>query len=176
MQVTNVNPTSKGDTSRPSHIKTFPNVFALGDVCLTIADEEKSVLPINFMAKELAHNIRVLSESADKPDEPLRAIPDTIHRVYFVPFGFNDGIGVWNEFVVRGKIGPWMKDFITSIWMATTHNSKVAVMSYDFMYWNMGIMFKIFDSRLTSWLPCSSRRIRREDVRATIKQKVLKQA
>ena len=51
----NLQATSTSDNSR-----TFCNIFSLGDVCLTPAKEEKSVVPIKLMSKVLSHNLYTL--------------------------------------------------------------------------------------------------------------------
>ncbi len=42
--------------------KVYSNIFSLGDVCLTRADEEKAIVPIHLMVGCLAHNLKILSD------------------------------------------------------------------------------------------------------------------
>ena len=55
MQVCNKNPVT-GELGG-SKIITFNNIFSMGDVCLTRADEEKLVPPLYYFAPILANNL-----------------------------------------------------------------------------------------------------------------------
>ena len=61
------------------------NIFSIGDVCKTPADEEKAILPIHNMTSVLARNLVNLIST--KHFDNLESIPDTLHRVYFVNLG-----------------------------------------------------------------------------------------
>ena len=54
--------THEEDTGNRVTPKVFTNIFSLGDVCLTRANEEKSIVPINMLSSIVANNIVLLSK------------------------------------------------------------------------------------------------------------------
>jgi len=79
---------------------TLSHIFSIGDVALTPADEEKSIVPIYQMTGVLAHNLAVLA--GNDPNKALKEIPEVFHRVYLINFGQNGaGLMIWNDLVVE---------------------------------------------------------------------------
>lgn len=60
MQVCNRNPVTGYQNG--TKMTTFNNIFSVGDVCLTRADEEKNVPPLYILAPIVAHNLIALSK------------------------------------------------------------------------------------------------------------------
>ena len=75
------------------------------------------------MTSILAHNIKVLSSSDHDGD--LKMLPNSIPRIYFVNFGNENGIMVWNDFVLGGKQNYYMKKLIEKINVGALNNKII---------------------------------------------------
>ena len=116
-------------------VSTYSNIFCLGDVALTPADEEKAIPPIQLMSKVLASNLVMLLCNDDS--KPLQHIPEVFNRIYLINFGTKGaGIMLWNDLVVHGKPHvpvirhlmhiTRMKQLIEKLNMKAFRGSKVA--------------------------------------------------
>jgi hypothetical protein len=59
LQVTNVNPLNEED-SKFKIVKVYSNIFSIGDVCLSRANEPKAVVPLYTYVPILVNNLKVL--------------------------------------------------------------------------------------------------------------------
>ena len=98
MQVCNQNPLTKEIGG--SKTTTFNNVFSLGDVCLTRADEEKTIPPLYVLAPILANNLVNLAK--DQPEQ-LMKVPKMLTRFTVVTIGSQQSIVNINGFVMPIK-------------------------------------------------------------------------
>jgi len=100
MQVTNQNPLSEVEGKQGMLIKEprlYPNIFAVGDVCLTFLNEEKAILALKIMAGIVAKNIMALGHGTR-----LQEVPNVIPSVYGITLGPENGILIINDFVKGG--------------------------------------------------------------------------
>ena len=82
LQVTNTNPLALQQSELS---EVYSNIFCIGDVSLTPADEEKAILPIHIQTSVLVRNLRILIN--ENHNASLIEMPDTFPRVYFINFG-----------------------------------------------------------------------------------------
>eukprot|EP00347_Sterkiella_histriomuscorum_P009521 403340890 len=162
MMVTNKNPLDEDLDSK-------------SDVCLTRANEEKSVLPIHILSNILANNIMILSKKLRENGEQLKLVPEVIPRFYVIPLGHQNGIIVWNDFVVAGKIGVLIKTMLEKMIMATLNNSIIADYFMRLQYKATDGLFWVCSTRVFSCFPCHENRARRrtnKDDKKILKSKI----
>lgn len=83
LQITNTNPLALQQSDE--RCKVWNNIFCIGDVSLTPADEEKAIVPIHIQTSLLVRNLRIILMNGNNAS--LIEIPDTFPRVYFINFG-----------------------------------------------------------------------------------------
>jgi len=99
MQVTNVNPLRDRLHPIAGSTKTFSNIFAVGDCCLTRINEEKTVLPAKLCAEVVAENIKKESIGNLK----LKSHPKNFPCLYAISLGPTQGIFIFNNMVKVNK-------------------------------------------------------------------------
>jgi hypothetical protein len=77
----------------------FENIFAVGDVCLTRADEEKAVFPLRICAGVASQNMLKIASG----ERRLNSIPNEFPTMFIVTLGPEMGIFILNQFVKVGR-------------------------------------------------------------------------
>ena len=94
-QVTNKHPIASNH--QPTSLKTYSNIFSMGDVCLTPSNEIKSIVSICQYSDRVALNVQQVLGGGPE----LQAIPTgpMFHNLCFIPLGKKGGVMAINGFV-----------------------------------------------------------------------------
>ena len=101
-RVTNVHPIA---SAAPPEPRIYQNIFSFGDVCLTPANEPKSIVSLTQMTNVVGQNIS--EQATGKPG--TRDIPDKIMTIGMIPLGKNRGIFNFNRMTKSDNTVPQQK-------------------------------------------------------------------
>ena len=107
----------------------------------------------------LARNL--INLISNKSFEDLESIPDTLHRVYLINLGTRGhGMIIFNDFVLKAnpKVPLFdiqkAKNLIKWLNLGDLQGKKIQGCIINLQYFAMDFVFKVFQTRLTTCLPC----------------------
>ena len=96
-QVTQKHPLlESSDIVSTNKIKTYGNIFAFGDVCITPSNEQKTIVSIHQYKKIIANNVVKKLKGYQDPEEWQR-IPESFCEITNIPLGTKMGLVVIND-------------------------------------------------------------------------------
>ena len=99
-RVTNKHPIAANH--KPASVNLHKNIFSFGDVCLTPANELKSIVSMYQYGFQIANNVaQTLSEGAAFMDIPME-----LHKINAIPLGKKSGFMAFNKMAMQQAVYP----------------------------------------------------------------------
>lgn len=97
-RVTNKHPIAANH--QPATVNLHKNIFSFGDVCLTPANEQKSIVSMYQYGFQVANNVaQTLSEGAAFMDIPME-----LHKITAIPLGKKSGFMAFNKMAMQKPV------------------------------------------------------------------------
>jgi len=121
-QATNMHPLTK--VNQPSSPKVQNNIFSIGDVCLSHANEAKTIPSMYQYCYQVIWNVYTAATGGDPAH--MQKIPAMMHVVQMLPCGDSKGLMSFNKMLKRDDTIPKQKDQMRDGYMAEHHGDKKA--------------------------------------------------
>lgn len=157
--------------------KIYENIFAFGDVCITPANEPKTIVSLYQYKKEVATNI-VNQLKGVKNASKFRQIPEIFTEISNIPLGSKMGLLVINDRISFNAGNAKKKIDIETEYMKVLRNDLMAYRREQLKFKMIDCVVRILDLPVVRWTIYGSRNKKKakrdEDKKQRVKDELLR--